>query len=186
MFHFCWLLRLLQLYIFFFSLKYSHNSLLTVNKYKNLISYYLWLSFFTLIFIVINLIQWIFLFGTLNFTELGYFLSENQLTIFIFLAFFWKFGVSGFHFFKLELYKYLESFPLLIFSTVSLVVNTFLLIYLLYILSTILNYSVSLLIFVMLFNIVILLQGLDKVYFFYFFAISSINTWVFFFIIGVA
>lgn len=171
---------------FFFFLKYSYNSTLTFNRYKNLISYYLWLSFFTLIFIVINLIQWVYLFGTLNFIELQYVAVSGKPIIFIILAFFWKLGVSGFHFFKLEVYKYLDVFPLLLFSTLSLVINTFLLIYLFFILSSLISYNIWIFIFIIICNILLLLQGLDKVYLFYFFAISSINTWAFFLIISIA
>lgn len=171
---------------FFFFLKYSYSNLLSVIKYKNLISYYLWLSFFTLLFIVLNTLLWVFKFGILDFVELSFFLKDSTYIVFILIGFFWKLGVPGFHFFKLELYKYLEILPLIIFSTISLVVNTLLFTYLLYIFSIVVSFKLLIFFLVISLNLILLVQGLDKIYFFYFFALSSISTWAFFFLISIA
>ena len=170
---------------FFFFIKYSFTDSLSTVKYKNLISYYLWLSFFTLIFIILNLMQWVYFFGSLDFLELTYFINNNYFII-IFVSFFWKLGVPGFHFFKIEVYKYLDILPLIIFSTISLLINTLLIIYLLNILNVILTYKSLLILIVIISNIILLLQGVDKIYFFYFLALSSINTWTFFIIISLS
>jgi len=171
---------------YFFFLKHSLNTEITLSKYKNLISYYLWLSFFTLLFFTLNLFQWIYMYGTLNFKELQFFLTDSLSVNFILVAFFWKLGVPVFHFFKLELYKYLDFVPMLMFSILSLLINTILFLYLLNVLSVVLNYSLFIVFIVLVINILLLIQGLDKIFMFYFFAISGVNTWAFFLIIGLA
>lgn len=171
------------LYYFFF-LKYSKDKTVTLIKYKNLISQYLWLSFFTLVFFVINTILWVYLYGTLNYTQLSYFLQNKFFCIFILIAFFWKLGLPIFHFYKLELYQFLNFLNLIIFSLTSLIVNSILFIYLLYIIN--LNFTITYtpILIILMFSLILMFQGVDKLSVFYFFAISSINTWIFFLIIS--
>lgn len=170
------------LYYFFF-LKNSSTASFSLIKYKNLISYYLWLSFFTLIFFTVNLLIFIYLFGTINFTELQFFYINQKISTLMLIGFFWKLGMPSFHFFKLELYRYLDFFNLILFSIISLIINSLLFIFLLYTLNIILTYNNILLIICCFLNIFLLIQSVDKIYFYYFFAISGINTWLFFLIL---
>jgi hypothetical protein len=173
------------LYYFFF-LKHSANNSVTLLKYKNLISYYLWLSFFTLLFFVLNLFYWVYTYGTLDFDELQNIESNSVSATLILVAFFWKLGVPAFHFFKLELYRYLDFGSLVLFSTLSLTINTLIFIYLLNVLNCVLTYNLFIFVAAITFNIIILVQSLDKIFLFYFLAISSLNTWVFFLIISLS
>ena len=116
------------LYYFFF-LKTTKEVNFSLIKYKNLISYYLWLSFFTLLFFSFNLIVLTYSYGTLNFLELRFFNLEHKYYILLLIAFFWKLGVPLFHFFKLELYRYLDFISLVLFSIISLSINSFILLY---------------------------------------------------------
>lgn len=178
------ILETITILYFFFFLQYLQSSTYHLIKYKNLISQYLWLSFFTLIFFMLNLIVWVFLFGTLNIVELGYVLTRLPEVILILIAFFWKLGVPLFHFFKLEIYQFLTFSSLVAFSTLSFIINSLLFVYTLYILKIVIILNTPLLALILVTNILLLLQGLDKIQFFYFFALSSINSWAFFLLIA--
>lgn len=180
------LVELITTIYYFFFLKNSTSQSFSLIKYKNLISYYLWLSFFTLILFSLCLIGWVYLYGTLNIYELRTFKVDIKFCFLIFVAFFWKLGVPLFHFFKLELYRYLDFISLLIFSLVSLVINSFLFIYVLYILDILSLYNTYIFILITIINFILLMQSVDKIYFFYFFAISGLNTWLFFIIISIS
>lgn len=171
------------LYYFFF-LQHSKSSNYSLIKYKNLISQYLWLSFFTLIFFMLNIFIFIFIFGTLNFNELISLNINKTYFFFLIIAFFWKLGLPLFHFFKLELYQFLNFPSLVLFSTLTLVSNSFLFIYTIFLLNTIVSLSNFLIFLIFMFNLIFLIQGLEKIQIFYFFALSSINTWVFFLLLA--
>lgn len=170
------------LYYFFF-LKTTRETNFSLIKYKNLISYYLWLSFFTLLFFSANLIVLTYSYGTLNFLELRFFNLEHKYYVLLFIAFFWKLGVPLFHFFKLELYRYLDFIGLVLFSIISLSINSFMFLYFLQISNTVFQYNEIIVILCTTFNLILLLQSIEKIYLYYFFAISGINTWSFFLII---
>lgn len=178
------LLETITTVYYFFFLQHTGGSSFTLIKYKNLISQYLWLSFFTLIFFVFNTILWVYVFGTIDFIELANFQSQPITCFLILLAFFWKLGLPIFHFFKLELYQFLNFNSLILFSTVSLLVNSLVFTYTLFILNITFSLSFTPTILILLFSLILLFQSIDKLSFFYFFAISSINTWVFFIIIS--
>ena len=123
------------LYYFFF-LQFSQLNNINLIKYKNLISYYLWLSFITLILISSIIILFSFNYGTTSITEVSYFTVNKILYYILFISFTFKLGLPGFHFFKLELYKYLPINILILFSIFSLLINTFIYIYILIILQS--------------------------------------------------
>ena len=174
---------MLLLYIIFFFLQYSHKDYNLIVKYKNLISYYLWLSFFTLIFFVISIVLLSFIYGTLDYREINYFYIVNYIFYFIFISLSLKLGVPGFHFFKLELYKYLPINNLILFSVFSLVINFFIFFYLYSLFYSMLFNNTLIILIVLFINIIILAINTDKLSIFYFFALSSVNTWAFFLMI---
>jgi len=180
------IVELITTIYYFFFLKNSTDKSFSLIKYKNLISYYLWLSFFTLLFFSICLIYWVYMYGTLDIYELRAFKLNIKLSLLMFISFFWKLGVPLFHFFKLELYRYLDFISLLIFSLISLIINSFLFIYLLYLIDISSLYNTYLFILISFINFLLLIQAIDKIYFFYFFAISGFNTWLFFIIITIS
>ena len=165
------------IYYFFFLYTLSKNTL-TIIKYKNLLSNYLWMSFFllmflaTLIFFVINLV------GSLHFEELMQLCQEIPvLWHFIILVLLWKTGTPGFHFLKFELYQYMPVYTLITFSALSLFVNFFVLQFLVsmiwYVLITFRFYF---LIYVLAINIFLLTRGLVLTSFYQFLGLSALNT----------
>lgn len=174
------LIEMITTLYYFFFLQFSQQNYTSILKYKNLISYYLWLSFFTLVFFTISILLLSINYGTVNYKEVNYFYISNYIFYFIFISLSFKLGIPGFHFFKLELYKYLPINTLILFSIFGLVINMFIFFFILYLLYPLIINSVYIIFFVLIVNILLLLVNIDKVSIFYFFALSSINTWAFF------
>lgn len=170
------------LYYFFF-LQTTPNNFLSITRYKNLLSLYLWLSFFTLFFFLVGSLCLINFYGTLNFKELLFFKISDNCTIFILISFLWKLGMPGFHFFKFEIYRYLPATELILFSFTSLFFNSLIFVTFIWLISTIFSSSYLLLFICLTTNILLLLSAGEKINLFIFFAFSSLNTLVFFLVI---
>lgn len=160
---------------YFFFLKYTSYSLTSFIKYKNLLSLYLWLSFFTLMFFIVGLVFIVYTYGTLNIFELKAtnFNSGNNILLF---SIFIKIGVPGFHFLKLEIYKFLNLTEVIFFSLITLLINTMFICNFFFLNNLLLQNTLSIICLVLLFNILLLLQGMEGVNFNHFLALSSFTT----------
>lgn len=94
---------------------------------------YLFNNFITSILFLFTLIFVINKFGTVNFLELYYLKnidSLNSIIYLLILSFIIKLSLPGFHFLKLEIYKYLNYELVIIFSVISLYLNYIFIFYL--------------------------------------------------------
>ena len=164
------------LYYFFF-LQRSPRESFSAIRYKNLLSLYLWLSFFTLFLFIVGTLILIDSYGTLEFSEIKLFSEEQFILIILMLGFFWKIGMPGFHFFKFELYRYLPTFDLVLFSTLTLVFNFFIIFIFLCKLFPALITSYTLVFLSLLSNVFLILAGSERLNLFTLLALSSLNTW---------
>jgi len=164
-------------YYFFFLYTLSRNTL-TVIKYKNLLSNYLWMSFFLLVFLAALMFCVINTVGSLHFGELMR-LCQNIPVLWhlIILVLLWKTGAPGFHFLKFELYQYMPVYTLIAFSAISLFVNFFVLQFLASIVWYVLiTFRFYFLIYVLIVNVVLLVRGLGLTSFYQFLGLSALNT----------
>ena len=171
-------LEFLSLTYYFFFLTKLNNSYSSLLKYKNFLNNYLWVSFFTLIFLVISVSFIIFTTGVISFKDIIALSPKiNIIAWIIFLfALFFKLGAPGFHFFKLEIYQLLPFAELIIFSILSFFINSFIFIFLLQNMWFNGAYINSFLfIYVCVSNIYLLLVNFKQVSFTQFFAFSSFN-----------
>ncbi len=112
------------LYYFFFLEKLTKNSDLNLINFKNNLLIYLWNCFLTTIIYGISLFFLLKENGTVDLFELYIIKQSKDLSLLIFfISFFIKLGLPGFHFLKLEIYKYLPIKVLIIFSTITLLLN---------------------------------------------------------------
>ncbi len=165
------------IYYFFFLYTLSKNTL-TIIKYKNLLSNYLWMSFFLLMFLAILIFFVISLVGSLQFDELMRLCQEIPvLWHSIILVLLWKAGAPGFHFLKFELYQYMPVYTLIAFSALSLFVNFFVLQFLVSMIwSVLIIFRFYFLIYVLAINIFLLTRGLVLTSFYQFLGLSALNT----------
>ena len=176
-------LELITVGYYFLFLEATKKSKINVIRYKNLVNNYLWTSFFTLVLYCIGLVYLLFTTGLADFSEINFYRGSKDLKVamvLFFISFSWKLGLSGFHFYKIELYRYFTATNLFIFIIFSFILNTYVMYFLCYWLSAwgfILN--IPLLVLILFFNVLILLYKSEKVTLGYFLAVSSINTWIF-------
>jgi len=176
---FLFILELIGITYYFFFLNKLSTTNLTFLKYKNLISFYLWTSFLVLIAISVAILITVYNYGTLYFSELNLFTyGFNEYTWqFLLFSLLWKIGAPGYHFFKLQIYQFLPLYTLLLFSVVSLFINFLLLQFMLMSLVPIFFFSKAIiLVYLLLFNFVLLLSLQSHLPFYDFFGYSSINT----------
>ncbi len=173
-------LEILTVVYYFFFLTYLSGSVVTLIKFKNLISNYLWISFFTLICFFAALLLIVVYCGALHFEHICQIYGKVPTFVWqlLVLAFLWKVGAPGFYFFKLEIYQYLPTASLFFFSITSVFVNCFLLYYffsntwVIYI-----YYNQFLLAYLLIGNAVLLLRGTASLTFYQFLGLSAVNTW---------
>ena len=164
------------LYYFIFLTSYSFSNYTLLN-YKNGLLLLLWNNFLTTVFLALSCFYLLRQFGTTTFTELELLSTScNYLYLFL-IGLSWKLGLPVFHFFKLEIYKFLVKENVFFFSIITAIVNTFILFFTI---SISIVYST-----IYLNNLILILLGLSlvlvifnlKVYnILYFFALSSIVT----------
>jgi hypothetical protein len=68
----------------------------------------------------------IYNYGTSNFSELFYLVTNDNINIFLYfliISFCLKLNLPGFHFLKLEIYKYMTVENIILFSTITLYFN---------------------------------------------------------------
>lgn len=176
---FLFVLELLGVVYYFFFLSKLSSSNLTLIKYRNLVTLYLWTSFLILITLFISLLFTVFTYGTLQFYELSCFKEDFNLFVLhaLFFSLLWKIGAPGYHFFKLQLYQFLPLYTLLLFSCLSLFLNFFLLQFLAISFSLIISkVNIFFLLYVTMFNILLLQRAQVHLPFYEFLGYSSINT----------
>lgn len=111
-------------YFFFLNVNFNSKNLYLI-QYKNSLLMYLFNNFLTSMLYLFGLTYIISLFGTLNFIELG-FISNTTIswqTYLLILSFIIKLSLPGYHFLKIELYKYLDVSIVILFSIITLYVN---------------------------------------------------------------
>lgn len=110
------------LYYFFFLSSYSFTNQ-TIIKYKNGLLLLLWNNFLTTFFLGLGTFFIIKSYGSSKFEEI-LIVTQVSLSIYIFLVgLFWKIGLPVFHFFKLEVYKYLLKENVFLFSILTTLTN---------------------------------------------------------------
>ena len=110
------------LYYFCFLTSYEFTNQ-TILKYKNGLLMLLWNNFLTTFFLALGCFFITRESGTTAFTELEL-LETTALYTYIFLfGLSWKLGLPLFHFFKLEVYKYLLKENVFLFSMLTTVIN---------------------------------------------------------------
>lgn len=173
-------LEFLATVYYFFFLTFFSERVITLIKFKNLISNYLWISFFTLICFFCAMLVIVRAGGSLAFVEmfsLTYKLNSVAWKLFL-GAFLWKVGSPGFYFFKLEIYQYLPTTSLLFFSLSGILLNSFIF-YFFFTNCFFILHSLHfvLLCFILVTNSVLLLRGtrIDSLY--QFLGLSAVNTW---------
>lgn len=171
-------LEFLSLTYYFFFLTKLNKNYISLLKYKNFLNNYLWISFFTLILLVISISFVIFKVGVISFEDIIALSSKINIIAWIvfLLALFFKLGAPGFHFFKLEIYQLLPFAELIIFSIISFFINSFIFIFLLQNIWFNNTYTNTFLFtYVCISNIYLLLVNFKQVSFTQFFAFSSFN-----------
>ena len=164
------------LYYFCFLTSYNFTNQ-TILKYKNGLLLLLWNNFLTTFFLGLGCFFLAKNSGSTDFVELTL-LRSNFLSIYFFLlGVFWKLGLPLFHFFKLEVYKYLLKENVFLFSIVTTLTN----IIILYVCFTqpvffSVVYSNNFLSIILLFAINLALVNLKLVSFLQFFAFSGVFT----------
>lgn len=178
------IIEIIAVIYYFLLLNYSNKININILKFKNIISLYLWLSFITLIVFSLAIILSVFFFGTLNFRELNTFsgvsLKYNIIITLIVLSLFWKIAAPGFHFYKLEIYKYLSLDVLFTYIMFSFFLNTVLTTFLFFYLNTFfINFKNIIISILLICNILIIITNMSSITLGSFLVLSSINTWIF-------
>jgi hypothetical protein len=111
-------------YFFFLNINFNFKQLYLI-QYKNSLLLYLFNNFLTSILYLIGVNYIIVFYGTVNFTELSFFNQfEGKWQIyFLILSFLLKLSLPGYHFLKIELYKYLTVSNVILFSVITLYIN---------------------------------------------------------------
>lgn len=174
------MVELIAAVYFFFILVTLKDKTLTLLKFKNLLSNYLWISFFTLVILFFAMVLVVKGCGTLKFTQILWISKKTpwyawQLLL---ISLLWKIGAPGFYFFKLELYQYLPTNSLIVFSIASAFTSCFLLHFIfINCWPVFVNQQGALITYILIYNIVLLFRGLKTTTFYQFLALSAANTW---------
>lgn len=173
-------IELVAVIYYFFFLSILNTKVITLVKFKNLLSNYLWVSFFTLVLFFSSLVIITSYCGSLKFNHMVV-LAPIVPSIYwhvLLLAFLWKIGAPGFYFFKLELYQFIPLHFLIIFSLLSVVVNCFVLsFFFINCWQIYANTNWILLAYLLVLNFIILSRGLKLMNFYQFLGLSAVNTW---------
>lgn len=111
-------------YFFFLNIDFNSKQLYLI-QYKNSLLLYLFNNFLTSILFLFGINFIISFYGSINFNELNFFslIKPDWHLYFIVLAFIFKLGLPGYHFLKIELYKYLSLSNVILFSVITLYIN---------------------------------------------------------------
>lgn len=173
-------IELIATVYFFFFLFYITNKSITVIKFKNLLSNYLFVSFFTICGFSIALLLIINYVGSVDFAELN--ASAKLIPFYVWnillLALLTKLGGPGVFFFKVEIYKILSIYSVVFFSVCSFFINSVIILFL-FKMCIVFYTSNSFLILtgLLLSNLIVLGRGFQLVSFCQFLGLSAVNTW---------
>lgn len=112
-------------YFFFLNINFNFKQCLLI-QYKNSLLLYLFNNFITSILYLIGLSYIIAYFGTINFSELSFFNYSSSMSwgvYFLIISFIFKLSLPGYHFLKIEIYKYLSLENVILFSVITLYIN---------------------------------------------------------------
>ena len=111
-------------YFFFLNVNFNSKQLYLL-QYKNSILLYLFNNFLTSILYLLGVSYIIYFNGTLNFYELTFFNNFHikWYIYFIIISFILKLSLPGYHFLKIEIYKYLSLDIVILFSVITLYIN---------------------------------------------------------------
>lgn len=111
-------------YFFFLNINFNFKQLYLI-QYKNSLLLYLFNNFLTGMLYLFGLNYIINYYGTVNFYELNFFnfLNTTWSLYFIILSFVLKLSLPGYHFLKIEIYKYLTVNNVILFSVITLYIN---------------------------------------------------------------
>jgi hypothetical protein len=109
---------------YFFFIVYDKKKNINILEYKNMLLLYLFNNFFSTISFLLGIHYLVFYYGTLNFTELSYInITPHWEFYFVIVSFIIKLSLPGFHFLKIEIYKYLSFDIIIIYSIFTLLLN---------------------------------------------------------------
>lgn len=173
-------IELIATVYFFFFLFYITKDSTTVIKFKNLLSNYLFVSFFTVCGFSIALFFIVSYVGTTDFGELN--ASAKGIPFFVWnillLALLTKLGGPGVFFFKVEIYKVLSLYSVVFFSICSFFINS---VIILFLFKTCVAFYTSnsflILAGLLVSNLMVLARGFQLVSFCQFLGLSAVNTW---------
>lgn len=149
----------------------------TLLKYKNGLLMLLWNNFLTSFFLALGVYFLLKSFGTSDFLELSLVTSSSSYIYIYLIGLCWKLGFPLFHFFKLEVYKYLLRENVFFFSIITTLINITILYFILsqtIVFNTI--YLNNLIIIPIIFTINVVVINLKIHNILYYFAISSLLT----------
>lgn len=111
-------------YFFFLNINFNFKQLYLI-QYKNSLLLYLFNNFLTSILFLLGINSIVSFFGTINFNEINFFsyTSLNWQLYLIIISFLFKLSLPGYHFLKIELYKYLSISNVILFSVITLYIN---------------------------------------------------------------
>ena len=164
------------LYYFCFLTSYSFTSQ-TILKYKNGLLMLLWNNFLTTFFLGLGCFFMLKTSGSTSFTELQFLYVDTTAVMFFLTGLFWKLGLPLFHFFKLEVYKYLLKENVFLFSILTTLMNV-VLFYFCFTQPSIFSviYQYNFLLLVVIFAITLLIINLKLTNLLQFFALSGVFT----------
>ena len=117
-------IEIYSIIFYFFFIIYNKEKNINLLQYKNMLLLYLFNNFFSTILFLMGMYFIIYYYGTLNFTEFKYLnLKAHWEIYFIIIAFMIKLSLPGFHFLKIEIYKYLSFDIIIIYSLITLIFN---------------------------------------------------------------
>jgi hypothetical protein len=139
----------LLFYFIFLNIKKDTNTLTLLNL-KNSLLLYLFNNFFTTILFMFSIYVIVITYGTVNLTELSYLYKVNSSNylIVLLITFALKLALPGYHYIKLEIYKYLSFENAIYFSTITLIINYMFIMYFLnfnFVIEIMLHYKLLLL-----------------------------------------
>lgn len=164
------------IYYFSFLSSYSLTNQ-TLLKYKNGLLLLLWNNFLTTLFLALSCFLLLRRFGTTHFLELELLVGSSSILYLYLLGLGWKLGLPVFHFFKVEVYKYLLRENIFFFSIVTTIINVGLLYFILSITVMFTTlYLDNYLLIPILFSLVLILNNLKLYSILHYFALSSVFT----------
>jgi len=117
-------IEMYSIIFYFFFISADQTSMTNALQHKNMLLLYLLNNFFSTVTFLLGIYYMIVYYGTLSFSELGYLPKIPHWEIyFLIISFIIKLSLPGFHFLKIEIYKYLPFNIVIVYSVVTLFLN---------------------------------------------------------------